>query len=175
MYKSKYDENDFKINLFNAIYNEDIKKVKELVNNKMAVSNEFAAIPLNEHDDTPLHIASILGKENIVNILLKAGANPDDVNCEDDFYKLAKECRNGKFSSIDKFSFEKLIEFIDWKASIKLSDTNYNIDVVKLHLQDARNLKSFLETGKKELTEEQKEKLEQKLDKLNDMIPFFYG
>ncbi|AJQ52305.1 MAG: hypothetical protein AB8U88_03050 [Rickettsia conorii subsp. raoultii] len=45
-------------------------------------------------------------------------------------------------------------------------DTNYNIDVVKLYLQDARNLKSFLETGKKELTEEQKEKL----DKLNDMI-----
>ena len=49
-------------------------------------------------------------------------------------------------------------------------DTNYNIDVVKLYLQDARNLKSFLETGKKELIEEQKEKLEQKLDKLNDMI-----
>ncbi|AFC73640.1 hypothetical protein [Rickettsia montanensis] len=45
-------------------------------------------------------------------------------------------------------------------------DTNYNIDVVKLYLQDTRNLKSFLETGKKELTEEQKEKL----DKLNDMI-----
>ncbi|AEK75296.1 hypothetical protein RHHCN13_06765 [Rickettsia conorii subsp. heilongjiangensis] len=49
-------------------------------------------------------------------------------------------------------------------------DTNYNIDVVKLYLQDARNLKSFLETGEKELTEEQKEKLEQKLDKINDMI-----
>ncbi|AFB26929.1 MULTISPECIES: hypothetical protein [Rickettsia] len=31
-------------------------------------------------------------------------------------------------------------------------------------------MKNFLETGKKELTEEQKEKLEQKLDKLNDMI-----
>ncbi|WP_255374161.1 hypothetical protein [Rickettsia sp. Tenjiku01] len=31
-------------------------------------------------------------------------------------------------------------------------------------------MKKFLETGKKELTEEQKEKLEQKLDKLNDMI-----
>lgn len=43
-------------------------------------------------------------------------------------------------------------------------DTNYNIDVVKLYLQDARNLKSFLETGKKELTEKEK------LDKLNDMI-----
>ncbi|CEO16964.1 Ankyrin repeats (3 copies) [Rickettsia monacensis] len=81
MYKSKYDENDFKINLFNAIYNEDIKKVKELVNNKMAVSNEFAAIPLNEHDDTPLHMASILGKENIVKMLLKVRANP---NCMDD-------------------------------------------------------------------------------------------
>ena len=74
---------------------------------------------------------------------------------------MAEECRTGKFS------FEKLIEFIAWKASIKLLDTNYNIDVVKLYLQDARNLKSFLETGKKELTEEQKEKLEQKLDKLN--------
>ena len=98
MYKSKYDENDFKINLFNAIYNEDIKKITELVNNKMAVSNEFAAIPLNEHDDTPLHIASILSKENIVKILLKTEANPDDVNCEDDFHKLAEECRNGKFS-----------------------------------------------------------------------------
>ncbi|BDU59969.1 hypothetical protein FLA4_03790 [Candidatus Rickettsia kotlanii] len=60
MYKSKYDE----INLFNAIYNED--KIKELVNNKIAVSNEFAAVPLNEHDDTPLHIASILSKENII-------------------------------------------------------------------------------------------------------------
>ncbi|MGN7619796.1 MAG: hypothetical protein ACTJLN_03850 [Rickettsia amblyommatis] len=60
---TKYDENDFKINLFNAIYNEDIKKIKELVNNNMTVSNEFAAIPLNEHDDIPLHIASILSKE----------------------------------------------------------------------------------------------------------------
>ncbi|MFV9835181.1 MAG: hypothetical protein AB8U53_03770 [Rickettsia aeschlimannii] len=42
--------------------------------------------------------------------------------------------------------------------------------LLNLYLQDARNLKSFLETGKKELTEEQKETLEQKLDKLNNMI-----
>ncbi|AAL03876.1 unknown [Rickettsia conorii str. Malish 7] len=33
VYKSKYGE----INLFNAIYNEDIKKIKELVNNKIII------------------------------------------------------------------------------------------------------------------------------------------
>ncbi|MFP3120866.1 hypothetical protein GCO76_05515 [Rickettsia sp. R2] len=72
----------------------------------MAVSNEFAAIPLNEHDDTPLHIAFILSKENIVKILLKTEANPDDVNCEDDFHKLAEECRNGKINRI--YSLESI-------------------------------------------------------------------
>ena len=58
--------------LINAIENNDIKKVKELLNKEVSNINL-----LNKNGITPLHIAVINGNLEIINFMLEKGANPN--------------------------------------------------------------------------------------------------
>lgn len=56
--------------VFEAIKSNDEKRLCELIRHRANVNIK------NSHDDTPLHIAALLGRQRLVSLLLAAGADP---------------------------------------------------------------------------------------------------
>lgn len=75
--------------LYTAVFSEDFEKVKSLL------QDGFDPNEIGEYFSTPLHLAAVCDRKNIINILLLYGADPNatDTYNETPLHKAAKNSR----------------------------------------------------------------------------------